>query len=187
MLPANTITTTPIISDFFGVYNNTYVPLSQVVYGGAALNDPSQGRQYQTWHIRYEIDTIIVKPTSGADVFWLPVTGVKTVSLAFDNNMAVTIGYQTSGASNLYYYDSQLGDFTTKVISGATSCRVCVDDAREFNNANSDIIFAYTNGGNLYWTQQRDRYTTERLVGPTTGKLLAMGPSEENRFQFGLG
>jgi len=187
MLPTNTITSTPIVSNFFGVYNNPYTPLSQIVYGGVALNDPSQGRMARTWRIRYSLGSIIVNPVGGTDVFALPVAGVKTVSLAFDNNMAVTIGYQTSGASNLYYFDAQANAFTTKVITSTTSCRVCLDDARDFNNTNSDVIFAYTKSNNLYWTQQRDRYLVERLVGATTGKLYSMGPNVENRFQFGLG
>jgi hypothetical protein len=184
MIPTNTITATPVRAVFAGPIANTYSPTMMSTYGGAAISDPSQGRSSQVWTVTYDGTNILVKPASGITAVSLPVAGVLSVSLAFDTNMAVAIGYQTSAGSHLYYYDTVAAGYATKDVLGATSCRVCVDDLRPENASNSDVIFAYTLGGNLYWTQQRDRYATQRLVGATSKKLIRMGPSIINRLQF---
>lgn len=184
MIPGNAITATPAKAAFAGPIANTYNPVSMDTYGGVAISDPSQGRSFQVWNVSYDGTSIKVKPVNGAVALTLTIPGVTSVSLAFDANMAVAIGYQTSTGSHLYYYDTLAAAYTTKDVAGATSCRVCVDDLRPENAANSDVIFAYTLGGNLYWTQQRDRYATQRLVGATTKQLIRMGPSIVNRLQF---
>jgi hypothetical protein len=74
--------------------------------------------------------------------------------------------------------------YLTKDFEGTTSCRVAVDDARDFYNTNSDVIFAYTKNNTLYWRQQRDRYEIERVVGTTAKKLIRMGLAQTNRLQF---
>lgn len=186
MIPANTITPAPIVSDFLGWTSADYDPLSQTVYGGIALNDPSMGRMYQLWNISYIDGLINVKPVNGAVVFTLSVANVTTVGLAFDNNMSVVISYQVADTSNIYYYDTAIASFVTKTVTGTTSCQVAVDDPRQVNETNSDVIFSYTNNGSLYWSQQRDRYDIARLVGQTQKRLIKIGPNVGNRFQFGL-
>jgi len=184
MIPGNSITTVPQKAAFAGPIANTYFATSMDTYGGVAISDPTQGRMYQVWNISYTGNTIEVKPVGGAVAKSLTVADVISVSLAFDTNMAVAIAYQTSAGSHLYYYDTVTTSYITKDVLGTTSCRVCADDLRPENQSNSDVIFAYTLGGNLYWTQQRDRYATQRLVGATSKKLIRMGPSIVNRLQF---
>jgi hypothetical protein len=186
MIPANTFTPVPVISNFLSPYDQPYQPLLQNVMGGLAIGDASLGRQVKIWTVAYTGTDITVKPIDGPIAFTLPALDVQSVSLAFDSNMALVIGWMTSVDAEIYYYDTLLAAYTTRTFIGPTSCRVVVDDARDFYTPQSDVIFSYTMAGNLYWRQQRDRYNIERLVGPTTKLLRKMAPNIENRLQFQL-
>lgn len=186
MIPANAITPTPQPTSFQAPYNEPYDPLSQTVLGGTAINDGAAGRQVQNWQVFYSGGLIQVKPVSGAVAFTLAANDVETISLAFDNNMGIVLAWKTPTGAKLYYYDTLAAAYTTRVFTGPTSCRVVVDDARSVYNASSDVIFGYTQGGVLYWRQQRDRYDVERVVGASTKRLKRMGPSVTNRLQFEL-
>jgi hypothetical protein len=183
MIPNNAFTLTPIVSAFLPPMDETYQPLTSKSRGGVALNDASLGRDYQNWVVSYDGSDILVAPQGGSTVFTLTVAGVLSVSLAFDNNMNPVIAWMDSVGAKLYWYDNT--NFVTTPFS-ATSCRVTIDDVRDFYNANSDVIFAYTNAGTLYWRQQRDLYAIERTVGPTTGLLQKVGLNQLNRLQFQL-
>lgn len=186
MIPGNAFTPAPIISNFQAPYDLPYQPLTQVVLGGAAIGNPSLGRQYQTWTVNYNGAAITVKPADNVIAFTLLAADVQTVSLAFDNNMGLVIAWMTSIDAKLYYFDTLTSSYITRTFVGPTSCRVVVDDARDFYTAQSDVIFSYTRIGNLYWRQQRDRYDIERLAGPTTKLLRKMAPNVGNRLQFQL-
>jgi hypothetical protein len=184
MIPNNAFTTpTPIVSAFLPPKDEPYQPLTSKSRGGVALNDASLGRDYQNWVVSYNGSDILVAPQGGSTVFTLAVAGVLSVSLAFDNNMNPVIAWMDSVGAKLYWYNNT--NFVTTPFS-ATSCRVTIDDVRDFYNANSDVIFAYTYGTNLYWRQQRDQYATEYTVGSTTGLLQKVGLNELNRLQFQL-
>lgn len=186
MIPGNNFTPTPIISTFQPPYDEPYTALSQNVLGGIALNNSSQGRQYRTWNVTYTGGNIEVRPVGNSIAFTLPAVDVQTVSLAFDNNMGVVIAWKTTGGANLYYYDTLTSQYITRFFSGVLSCRVCVDDARDFYTANSDVIFGYTLGADLYYRQQRDRYDTQYNIGPSVKRLIRMAPNVGNRLQFEL-
>ena len=186
MIPGNAFTPTPVLGTFLYLGELPYVPLTQHVMGGIALNDPSKGRLYQPWTVTYDGSSILVNPASDPVVFTLPAAGVTSVSLAFDNNMGLVIAWTTSTGANLYYYDTPTSSYVTRNFPGIISCRVCVDDPREFYTGNSDVIFGYTIGGNLCYRQQRDRYNVEYVIKTTTKPLIKMGPSSENRLQFDM-
>lgn len=184
MIPANTITPQPIQTNFAYLEGQHYDPLYQQVMGGIALNDPSLGRLVQAWTIAYIGTSIEIRPSDGTLAFSMTELDVLTVSLAFDNNMAPVIAWMTTGGANLYYYDTVTSSYITRFFTDVTSCRVAVDDPRAFYTTQSDVIFGYTLGPNLYWRQQRDRYDIPRTVGPTTQSLIRLGPSIGNRLQF---
>lgn len=187
MIPLNTFTTEPIISDFQAPYNLPYQPLYQVVLGGVAIGNPSEGRQVKLWAVSYNGTLIEVGPVGDSIEFTLPAADVETVSLAFDNNMGIILNWKLStGGANLYYFDTISGMYITRFFSNITSCRVSVDDARNFNTSQSDVLFLYTLNDNLYWRQQRDRYDIEYLVAPTTKKIRKAAMNVENRFQIQL-
>ena len=184
MIPNNTITPTPVESNFAYLEGQHYDPLYQQVMGGIALRDPSQGRLAQAWSIAYVNGAIEIRPQNGTLAYSIAELDVQTVSLAFDNNMAPVIAWTTTGGANLYYYDKITATYITRFFTGVTSCKVAVDDPRDFYNLASDVMFGYTLNNMLYWRQQRDRYDIERLVGPTAQTLIRMGPSVIDRLQF---
>jgi hypothetical protein len=183
MIPNNAFTTSPIVSAFLPPKDEPYQPLTSKSRGGVALNDASLGRDYQNWVVSYDGSDILVAPQGGATAFTLTVAGVLSVSLAFDNNMNVILAWMDSVGAKLYWFDNV--SYVTTAFP-ATSCRVTIDDVRDFYNANSDVIFAYTYGTNLYWRQQRDQYAVEYPIGTTTGLLQKVGLNQLNRLQFQL-
>lgn len=186
MIPLNAFTAAPVYSEFIAPYNQPFHSWSQTVLGGLAIGNASSGRATQNWVMTYDGVTIRVSPENGATAFTYAVSGASNVSLAFDNNMAVVLCWMAGTSAFLYYYDTVTLANTVRSFPGFTSCRVVVDDARLLASADSDVIFGYTNAGNLYWRQQRERYNTERLIGATTKRLKRMAPSTGNRLQFEL-
>lgn len=184
MIPNYTFTPEPVYGQFLYLQDLPYDPLEQKVMGGIALNDPSRGRLYREWTVRYINNTIEVNPGNEPVVFSFAAEGVLTVSLSFDNNMSVVLCWTTLTGGNLYYYDVLTSQYTVREFPGITSCKVCVDDPREFYTGQSDVIFGYTLNGNLCYRQQRDRYDIERVIAPTARLLSRMGPTTANRLQF---
>lgn len=188
MLPLNVLTPTPVVSAFKPPWDEPYTPLSEASLGGIAIGDPSQGREVQRWTIFYESDTVYIAPADGVPVFSQARPGVFAVSLAFDANMAIAYAWQEENQAGLYFFESVAGDYDTITIPDASSCRVGIDDPRDFNSAASDVIFSYTIDGVLYYRQQRDRYLTQYTAGACGNlQLRRTGPSVNGRFQFLLG
>jgi hypothetical protein len=189
VIPSNSFTPSPIQGGFRPPNDLDYTPLRQIVWGGQAIGDGTKGRLVKYWEVFLDPSGIVVKPVNGEVAFTLTginVSEITTVSLAFDNNMGLVIAYTVPAGAHLYYFNSLTNQYVNRFFTGVISCRVCVDDAREFYSSASDVIFAYTLSGNLYYRQQRDRYDTERLVGATPNKLIKLGQSFVNRLQAEL-
>jgi hypothetical protein len=186
MIPNNSFTAVPVTTPYAFPMSIPYSALSQTIWGGTALSNSANGRMVQLWSIWYDGTNINVSPSGGAIAFSIAESGVSQLSLAFDENMNVAICWLSAGNANLYYYDTVSAGYITLTIP-ATSCVACIDDPASFYSGQSDVIFSYTRAGNLYYRQQRDRYTIERLIGPCTTKLLRrVGLSTGNRLQFEL-
>lgn len=187
-LPLPGVMATTIVSPFRPPWDEEYTPLEEAVTGGVNLGDGSQGRDVQRWVAYYTGTNIEVAKEDGTVVLSLAVPDVLTVSLGFDGNMAVAVAYQTAAGSNLYHFDTVSSTFITITQAGTTSCRCSADEVRQFNVTNSDVIWAYTRDGMLYYRQQRDRYLIEYPVGPSGSLILKRcGPNVQFRFQFHLG
>ena len=188
MIPNNQITSAPLFAPYTVLPSATYNPTKQVVYGGINLNDSSQGRVVIKWVVQYRQNVIQILKDGSSVVEWsYAVPGVSSVSLAFDQNMAPTVGFQIGTTSYMRYYSGVDSSYINRTVSGTTSCQVALDNANVTYDAFSDIIFAYTRNNGLYYTYQRDNYITERYAGPTTKKLYRVGLNASNRLQFGLG
>ena len=164
-------------------------PLLMRATGGVAIGDGSQGREVQFWTISYDGSTILVVPQNASPSFSLAIDGVLSVCLAFDSNMAVAIAYMKADGGYLYYFNGLHNQYETIYVPEATSCRVAVDKTTAFFNAQSDVIFMYTNTSNgVRYRIQRERYLTEHIApGNSAGStLVRLGPSEDNRLQFQL-
>lgn len=185
MIPLDKFTEEPAKAEFLYPYG-AGTRLSEQVWGGVAISDPSMGRSYQLWTVSAPSDRIIVGIGSSTEMTL--VTGpVESCSLAFDANMAPAICYQQSGAAHLYYHDSYTNSWVTMDVP-ATSCLVRNDDVRDVVSDASDCIFAYTAGDQLFYRVEREHYAVEHLVGavPSGWVLAHMGPNLVGRFQFQL-
>ncbi len=178
-------TPTPEVGVFLPPNNLPYNPLSQIMNGGIAINDASEGREYQLWETFYDSPNIKIKPVTGSVEFTHNAPNAISVSGAFDQNMAAVVAWQEDTTSNIYYFG--ISGYTTLTVSDTTSCRIAVDDGREYYNASSDIFFAYTKNDNLYYRLQRDNYNTEYLIGNCgPAKIISLGLTDKNRLQFQL-
>lgn len=186
-LPTGVMTPVPIISPYLPPLDEDYDPLVSAVTGGTNIGDGAAGRDVQRWTAFYDSGVINVADEAGTIQFTRATVGVTTLSLAFDGNMAVTLGYQTAAGSNLYWFDPTVPGYTVLTVSGTDSCIAATDDARQFNVGASDVLLFYTRDKHLYYRQLRDRYGSEYLVGPAQFKLLRAGINVKYRFQVELG
>jgi len=136
--------------------------------GGIGLSDPSQGLQVQTWRARVDGSNVLVGPAPyTAETTLFTGADITEISLAFDQNMRPALAYIQDGQAKLRWFDSFVGEtVTTTLDAGITSLFLTMDDKRDIAtelNFN-DILLFYIRGQNLYYRQQRDRFTTERLL-----------------------
>lgn len=194
-LPDNVLSTEPVPSPFAGArakfFNNG---IEDYMDGGVALNDTSQGLNYQIWkaEIHHDAggDEIVLSATAVKPFTIITGTAGKTiteVSLAFNQNMSPVIAFVEDGLAKLYWYDTLISDMTITDFAGMYNPRVALDDIRPTQSAICDVIFAYlkTADKKLYYRQQRDRFQTERkLHDREWDALLRIGMGKHYRFQF---
>lgn len=184
MIPSGGFTPSPEVSDYEAPLDLPYQALTKTVWGGIALYDGSLGRRVRYWTVNYDGTDINVSPTGESSVFSLAQAEVDTVSMGFTGNMSPVLGWQSNTTSTIYFYN--IDDFTTLSVTNTTSCLVFLDDPRDFNNVDSDVMFAYTKNNVLYYRQQRENYAVERTIGSTSNLLKKAGLNIGNRLQFEL-
>ena len=156
-------------------------------WGGIALNDTSQGLNVVIWQCFYADGFICVKRTDNETVFQIiAAENVSRVGLAFDFNMRPTVCYIENGVTKLYWYNTQIASHTITTFADVLNMCISLDDSRLRQSANADIIAAYQKSdGGLYYRQQRDRFSVERLLATeTAGRLWQIGMNRGNRLQF---
>lgn len=156
-------------------------------HGGIALNDPSMGLHYQAWNVSYVADEVIVTAETTAvatPAFTLP--GITELSLAFDQNMNGFIAYVAGGVSWYFWYDPiSLQYEHVQMAAGVTRPRCGMDDKRLQMVDRSDILLGYMLGGSLYYRQERDRYTIERLLHDSpVGEFHQVSMGINNRIHY---
>lgn len=184
MIPNGTFVDPPLVAAFNPPSDEAFTPLRHVATGALELGDGEGGREQQLWEVNYVDGNARIGKLGEAYELAIPLAGVLAISLAFDANMATTLGYLTATGCSIRFFNGLTSEYDTLEVAGATSCRVAVDDPRNVNSGSSDVIFGYTLGGQLYYRQQRDRYLDEYLIGAATGSLTHMGQSVELRLQF---
>ena len=189
-LPDDRLSSEPVPGYFLGARAQVFPDYIDYMDGGVALNDPSLGLNYQTWTAEIVEDIIEDRIMLSAPTF--PPQAIYTgdditeVSLAFDQNMQPAVAFVEAGVAKLLWYDTTVQELVvTELGAGVTHPRVALDDTRQFNLANSDVILAYIKDGALYYRQQRDRYQIERQLssGPWIA-LVRIGMGSTLRFQF---
>lgn len=195
MLPGNVLSDSAV---FAPTYVTTKTPspddmLRAWEMGGVAISDASQGLSVKLWQLRgvkhddsATIDVAISAPGVAETVLFSG-DDITEIDLAFDQNMRPFVCYVQAGAAKYYWWDGSIpGYATVTMAAGVTNPRCCLDDHRDFDIANSDIILAYLRAGNLYYRQQRDRFNTERLLHAvgTGATLVYVAMNTALRLQF---
>lgn len=157
--------------------------------GGIAIGDTSKGLLTNEWVVSTDGSKITIgRVDHNTTVDLLTDTNISEVDFTFDQNMRPCVAYVANGVSKFYWYDTQQAMFVTTDYPNIRNPRVSLDDKREFNISNSDIIFAYMKGNTLCYRQQRERYTTEyelKTYTTTWQKVLhKIGMGTQNRFLF---
>ena len=170
-----------------------YTELESWESGGVAVQDPSKGLLSDFWHLKVVNGRFMLSKEIDRDNETVPVEvlfdiNTSEVDFTFDQSMRLCICYLSDGDTYLYYYDTVSGGYTTRKFEGVSNPRVSLDDKRDFNLINSDILFAYIRDGSLYYRQQRERYDVEHLLGkvPKNGFLRKIGMCTDNRFRFNV-
>lgn len=189
-LPQNSLSSIPVPSYFLGARAQIFPDYVDYIDGGVGIQDPSLGLDYQIWTaeiISDELaDSIVLSaPTHPQEVVYSG-ADITEVSLAFNQSMQLCIAFVEQGISKVLWYDTYIYAMTvTEIGAEAVNPKVALDDNREFNRQNSDVILAYIKNGALYYRQQRDRFGVERQLssGPWIA-LKRIGMGAAMRFQF---
>lgn len=185
MIPDNSLSSSSIYGRF--INGRSYPVTNFVDYetGGIGIQDPSEGLLYQVWKARLENDHVYISSDNTPEYLIFSGSGITEISFAFDQNMRFNLAYVENGESKLYWYDSSIPAMTiTNFGSSVSSPKLTMDDKRELQSANNDIIFAYVKSGSLYFRQQRDRFQTEYFLRSGVAKLKKIGMNDKLRLQF---
>lgn len=193
MMPGDSLSTSPVRARFVGARSLGVTATVDFEDGGIALNNPSRGLLYQRWRGRL-LDAgrlesrFTLTPANGAEHAWFSAPEMTEVSFTFDVNMQPALTYVQGGVARLRWYDAALGGYSTiELPAGSVTPRVLLDDKRFLASGGyqlSDILWAYVRDGNLYYRQQRDRFTIERLLAEGVKPLIKMGFTRALRVQF---
>ncbi len=191
MMPDNVLSTTPVPAPLLqpdSWSKSTYLDFEK---GGIAISDPSQGLDSYTWKVWIDNGNVFCNRIDLDDDeahYLFFVEDARNLGLAFDQNMNVAISYQLGPVCYLYWYDSTVSNYVTTKFPGCRSPGITLDDKRNGQSSNSDILLFYIKLDKLYFRMQRDRYLIEYHLYdlPTDYELTRVGMGTNNRIQFVL-
>lgn len=132
-------------------------------WGPVQLSDTSQGLLVKLWSLRAEGSSAILSaPGSPTTTLFTRAVDIDNVNLTFDQNGRATVCFEEEGGdAYLWWYDPVPQEPTFWLIPNAVTPRITLDDARQFNIGNSDIILGYVRAGVVRYRRQRDRFLDE--------------------------
>lgn len=187
MIPDHVLSTKEVPSAFLPPRNAIPEPLTDYDNGPIAIADTSAGLFARQWRGRYVNNAVIVYDAPGvAPVTVYSTPGVTDLSITFDQNGRPCFAFVDDDGAKMYWYDTTISDFTIYDLpEGSLTPRVALDDKREFNLNNSDIILSYINSGKLCIREQRDRFGVEYVLDDDIGGTLRrVGMGLNFRFQW---
>lgn len=186
MMPDNVLSTEPVVGRFVGARALAVTNFIDYEDGGVAVNDTSQGHTFQIWRARLIRERVMLGAPNTPEFVLYEGAGITEISFAFDQLMRPVLAFMQAGQPKILWYDSSVpGQVVTNLPAGTITPRVILDDKRVTQAQASDVILAYVRSGNLYFCQQRERFTVERLLatGLESG-ILRIGFSNRLRLQF---
>lgn len=194
MLPDNELSTRTFAGSFKypdGIVLNKLTEDYEM--GGVALQDPSQGLQFQPWFAYWDAadNTVYTKPgIIGAPIALFTEAEVFELGFTFDQNMRwVGATFTNDGTFRLRWYDTSVGNYVITTLTGLTSFRVSHDDKRMIpvQIGITDVLLTYIKDNNLYVRNQRERFTVEHLLAsdlPDNLRITNFGMNEILRMQW---
>lgn len=156
--------------------------------GGVNIRDISVGLEYQLWTFSYISKTTYVNaPNQAAPTLLFTIANeIQEIRGCFDQNMAPFVAYKAANQYHYWWYDTVTAGYIFSDLPVTVDSVACtLDDKRQWNSSNSDILLFYTNNNNLYMRRQRDRYQNEMLLkSGVGGKLVKVGMNGIERLQF---
>lgn len=172
MLPENKLSKDPIDGDFM-------VPEKVDELEDYSLHFSSREVvrcYYEGQNIRYSHMGVVY------DVLTVP--DLTALSFTLDQNLRPLLVYVQNKKTYMYWFNSAIGKMEVKLWGeGYLTPQVALDDLRIENSSQIDIIFAYIKDENLCIRYQRDRFTTETVLGPSD-RLFQIGALNNHRFGF---
>jgi len=176
VIPGNELSSTPQPAPFTFPFSRDDA-LTDFEFAGVGIQDPSQGLDVQMWKLRYleETGEFMLSAPNYPETSQFVRFNVSYVSLSFDSNMNPFISFTEAGVSTFWWFDTvpQAQIFSNNIIPTSSSPYATLDDTRPLQNTARDNLLFYVRGGSLYYRQQRDRYTIERLLATgVVGEVL---------------
>lgn len=196
MLPDNTLSPKAFVDGFSFPVKQPGDLLVDWELAGVALNDPSEGLMVKLWKLTVEPNTdtgfqdVVVSAPGVAPTVLFSGNGITEAALSFDQNMNPFVAYLQSGVPKIYWYDPTIPAMThTTLPAGCYDLRCTLDDKRQFNVGESDVVLGYVRAGNLCVRYQRERYAVENVLRTSIGsnaRLVSMAMNNGARLQFRL-
>lgn len=188
MMPNDSLSQTAQKYRWRGLDQDDPTELLDYEEGGIGVKDISKGLEYQLWMFSYiGMNAYVTAPNQSAPTLLFTLTNeIQEIRGCFDQNMAPFAIYKAANQYHYWWFDTVTNAYIfSDLPNGVDSVACTLDDKRQFNSTNSDILLFYTNNNNLYMRRQRDRYQNEMLLkSGVGGKLVKVGMNGIERLQF---
>lgn len=183
MLPDNELSTHSVAAPFLAPYRLD--KLVDYEWGGIDLADTSQGLQVKIWTCKYLGNQIIITDGLITHII-LNVENVTALSFAFDLSMQPVVTYVVNSETYLNWYDTAISQrVTTNFGASFITPQLALDEHREVQSSNADVIFSYIKNNKVYMRLQRERFLIEHEIA-TAKRLVQIGMMTNQRFGFAL-
>ncbi len=186
-LPNNVLSDVDFYATWNGPVQSDPTQYTDSCLGGADINNPAGGSQYQVWTFDTDGANVFASsPATGRKNIFTPGVSIESIRCCFDQNMHPFVCYLSSNQWNYWWYDTTIpGPATSQLPATVNSVACTLDDKRPWSSTVSDICLLYTNNNNLYYRRQRDRYGTEYLLrSSVNGILIRASMNNLNRLQL---
>ncbi len=196
-IPQGRMSTSPEITAYRPPEGPSGHPITSFERGPIAVEDTSEGLQYQNWMLQWDAGTgvfTLTPETTGSPVASITIANVLFASFTFDQAGRVSLTYVTTTSSYLYWYDTDLAATTTTDLGSDVITPVLhLDDKRETQSVANDMLLWFTrsDGGDtytLFMARQRDRFLTEyeMATGLPVANINALGMTAGLRIRIGF-
>ena len=164
--PDNQLSTRPLPHQLAGG-KVRYLPPRTVSLedGPVAEQDPSEGMRYQEWMAQITPEGVFLEAENTPARLLLPNPSgtITDIAIAFNQNADLHYVWVDDGVARFRYYDTVTSQMETMTLpEGVRTPKLTMDDKRNTQTANNDIVLTYRRGNSVYFRLQRDRFLIER-------------------------